>query len=438
MWLGCGGDDGAATAPSPDTADARAGSDAAVNDGGEPIDAASVDGADPGPPDPCAAEKPVCPVAPAGFAEGAGLAPIDRCAFPLTATALFDSRPPLVTALEGIATKATMADVLADLNRDATETAVVPGSPPGVAQAFRWNAEDQAGNDWIPQGISGSPDANATAMVDGKRVVIVSWYHTPPEGGLDKGTRLAVVDVTNPATPKYRLVLLVAPSGTPAAPSFVPINLHAGGVVWVGDLLYVADTSRGFRVFDFRHLLRVETDVDEIGCAAGKCRGGLYKYVLPEIGAYADASSCDLIFSWVSLDRSSSPPALVSGEYCSTTACAGPLAGRIVRWPLDANGHIATRGATSTSWPEATWLMGQKQVQGGAMSGATAYLSSSAPAGGAGALYRVAVGKSATSKWIDTPEDLMIDPTKDQIWSLSEGEGARVVFGASRASYPAP
>jgi len=411
---------------------AEDGAAASPDDAGAAPDAAG-DGSPEPPPDPCSAKPVVCPTA--TTTEGAGLKAIDRCAFPIAEAASFKTSAALVTALAAKAPIATMGDVLADLNRSGTP-APAPGNPAGVDVAFRWETEDVDVATWIPQGISGSADASVSGLVNGRRVVLVSWYYTPPAGSTyEKGVRIAIVDVTNEAAPKYRFALLVEPKGTPAAPDFAPVVLHAGGIAWIGDLLYVAQTTRGFRVFDMAKMLRVATDVDEIGCASGTCRGGLYKYAIPQIGAYTVQADCDQLFSFVSLDRSTSPPSLLSGEYCSDTACSGPLAGRVFRWPLD-----VTTGklASDKSWPSEALLFGHRQVQGAASRNGTYYLSSSAPAGGGGALYRVRGSKSATSRWIDTPEDLMVDEKNGLLWSLSEVEGERVVMGARLTSYPAP
>ena len=82
--------------------------------------------------------------------------------------------------------------------------------------------------------------------------------------------------------------------------------------------------------------------------------------------------------------------------------------------------------------------MGQRQVQGAASRQGLFYFSSSAPTGVGGALYRIKGKNSATSRWIDWPEDLMVDEKYDLLWSLSEGANARAVFGARLSSYPAP
>jgi hypothetical protein len=386
--------------------------------------------------DVCDLQSSVCTAAPAGFSEGDGLVAVDRCAFGLEESAdLGTTTPALVTALETITAKVTVGDVLADANRTATKTNSVPGSPAGVAYAFRWQNDDNASTAWIPQGITGTADADASGTVGGKSAVLVSFYDSAEGGATNEGVRIAFVDTTTATSPKYRFALLVMPKGSAAAPTFDPVRIHAGGIVWFGDFLYVADTTHGFRIFDLRHILRVATDDGTFGCSGTTCRAAGYKYVLPQVGKYEVTSACKPLFSFVSLDRKSMPPALVSGEYCSTTACAGPLAGRVYRWPLDpATGLLRSK----TTFPTEVNLTSHKQVQGGATVDGTYYLSSSAPAAAGGALYRVAGNKSATSNWSDSPEDLMVDHGNGWLWSLSEAPGARAVYAVKLSSYPKP
>lgn len=385
--------------------------------------------------DPCSTKKAVCPTT--TTTEGSGLVAIDRCAFPLVESTSFATYSPIITALGTLAPPAPLKVVLADLNRVAVPTTSAPGSPAGVTLGFTWDAEDQAVTTWIPQGLTGSADATATGLLDGRRIVLVSWYYTPPTGSTyEKGVRLAMVDVTNPQTPTYRLLLLVEPTGAPAAPSFAPVVLHAGGLAWVGDFLYVVETGRGFRVFDMSRMLQAATDIDTIGCTTTACHAGLYKYVVPQIGAYGSTSECKPLFSYAALDKTTTPPSLVSGEYCGGTACASnPLAGRVFRWPLDG---ITGRLASGTSWPSEAFLIGEPQVQGAASRNGVFFLSSSAPAGGGGALYRVTAGKRVTSPWLDAPEDLMLDLPNGLLWGQAEAAGERAVIGAKLTSYPAP
>lgn len=394
-----------------------------------------------GPPaDVCASTKTVCP-APGGLKEHGGLLDIDRCAFPITEQG-FASYEVIVAAIEEkkLVQRVGVANVLADLNRTgkAIGAAAVPGNAAGIKHAFGWEDGDQNVDYWIPQGLTGSTDGSASAngQIGGKSVLVISWYYDidkDPGSKQKKGVRLAFVDATNPAKPAYRFVLLVEPTGTAVAPSYGPVNVHAGGIAWVGDMLYVADTGNGFRVFDFTHIWDVGAG-DAIGCAGTACTAAGYAYAIPQIGRYKAEDTCSLLFSYVSLDKSTSPPSLVSGEYCND-ACSGPLAGRLARWPLD---PLTGRLSGGTSWPAAAHVMQQRQVQGAASRNGVFYLSSSAPSGAGGELYRVTKGKSKTSGFIDTPEDLLVDEPGKLLWSLSEGTGARYVMGAALSSYPAP
>ncbi len=389
------------------------------------------------PVDPCASKTVACASPPAGMKQGSGVHEIDRCAFPLGETSAWSTMPPLADALSKVAKKTSLAAVLADTNRDAAQVASVPGKPAGTTVAFRWDADDFGKEWWIPQGLSGSPDADASGLVEGKKVLLVSWYHDEkkqPGATETKGVRLSFVDVTDPASPTYRHVLLVRPTGSVSAPDIAPVDLHAGGIVWFKNWIYVADTKHGFRVFDTSRIFEVDTGSENVACTATTCSAGTYRYILPQVGAYEDLSACDLLFSWVSLARTPSPR-LVSGEYCGALACSGPLAGRVVTWPLDeATGKIASPKV----WASSAAYFAERQVQGGAIFEGRTLLSSSAPAGGAGALYRVVAGKSATSAWIDSPEDLMLDAKAGLLWGLSEVAGTRFVVGAKLSSYPAP
>ena len=438
--VACGSSSDAPSSPSSATKGDASASSSSSSGGSSSSSSGSVDATDGGARfvDSCDAKAAECTAAPAGFKEGAGLTEVDRCAFALTESADIGVTSDVITKLGTIADPVNVTDVLNDANRIATKTGTVPGSPSSVQYAFNWQDDDNNSVAWTPQGLSGSADSTETGKLSAdKTAVLVSFYDEPVAGSGEEnvGVRIAFVDTTAGASPRYRFALLVQPKGTKDAPSFDPIKIHAGGIVWFKDWLYVADTSHGFRVFDMRHLLKVATDPGNFGCNATTCRAGTYKYVLPQVGKYDVTSACSPIFSWVSLDRTSDPPALVSGEYCSTDACAGPLAGRVFRWPLDPSTGLLRSAIT---FPTEAYLMSHKQVQGGAAAGGVYYLSSSAPAADGGELYRVVKGKSATSQWGDNPEDLMVDPGNRWLWSLNEKAGKRSVFAVKLDAYPPP
>ena len=168
-------------------------------------------------------------------------------------------------------------------------------------------------------------------------------------------------------------------------------SLHAGGIAWVGELLYVADTTQGFRVFDMSRIIEVThtDDNDRVGVSAGRVDAFGYRYVVPQIARYRLASgSCPVRFSFVGLDRSSAAPTMLSGEYRADDA-----GGRLVQWPVDAQtGWLAAEPggvvrATRAFVGAQTRMQGALSWQGGL------YMSSSSQYMRFGRLYRTRPGR---------------------------------------------
>lgn len=391
--------------------------DAGSNDPGDGSNDGSNDG---GLEDPCPATV-ACPSLGSPAAHS-GLHEIDRCAFPLVGRTLavddiIDAYP---------LPHRTIEDVLGDLNRNGAPVPAVPGTVPAATRAYAWTAGDIDVPYWIPQGITGSFDANDTGLVNGKKIVIVSWYYDKESevGSIaEKGIRLAIADVTDPGAIKYRLALLVEPTGTVTVPDFKSVPFHAGGLVWIDHLLYVPITNSGFRVFDLSRILEVDSDNNDLigRDNAGVYHSHAYQYAVPQVATYA-LGACNPRFSFASLDRTTTPPTLVSGEYSDTT-----LTGRLYRWPLDGATLALTNQGRSI--PMDAWVMSESHVQGAVGNHSQFWLSSSRPTGGHGELIRTAPEQgSATLGWSDGPEDVAYDPQDDAIWSVTEGVGARVLF----------
>lgn len=384
--------------------------------------------------DPCPGAAPVCPTLPGGYARGAGMREIDRCAFPMRDRDLWVDRSAIVDTFPAAVPRISIATVAADLNRAATTVgaAQLPGSPPGVTSAFGWQTGDQAVTYWIPQGITGSFDRGVEATVAGKKLVLVSWYYELANDAgstTEKGVRIAIADVTNPADVRYRFALLVEPVLRAGRADLDPVVSHAGGIAWVGDLLYVAQTGTGFRVFDLSRILQIESTEDRLGydATSGMYAAHGYRYAIPQIGMYEEIGACNAVYSFVAVDRSTQPPTLISGEYDATS-----IGGRLYRWPLDpATGRLRVTDADRVI-PDGAWFAGDSHIQGGLARGGTFWLTSSFPTGGAGALYRTSVAQPRQELgWIDAPEDLSWDPQGAALWSLSEGVDARYVFSVA-------
>lgn len=401
------------------------------NPGAGPDAGMSPDGGPDVLPDPCEGQMPACPTAPGDLSEGGGLVAIDRCAFPLEPRDTWATRGDIIDDLTTSLDQVDLVDVLGDLNRVAVPVSPssVPGSVSGVEQAFLWNSGDEGVAYWIPQGITGSGAGLEGGRLEGKHVLMVSWYYNrdnDPGSAAQKGVRIAVVDATYADDVRYRFVLLAEPKVIDGRPSFVSVPIHAGGIAWVGRYLYVADTGVGFRVFDLERILKVSTGTDVMGYdgASGNYYAHNYAYILPQVETIADASSCSPRFSFVALDGTTSPPSLVSGEYDS-----GSITGRLYRWPLDpATDRLQLVGAGRVIAGGA-WFSGHSHIQGALAHDGQMWLSSSKPAAGAGILYRTSEGTPTENiGWNDSPEDMSFDPVEESVWSLSEAEDARYVF----------
>ena len=195
--------------------------------------------------------------------------------------------------LHGSLQRATVDDVLDSANRTGVGVDVQLS---GVTQGFMWDPDTNDGSGmWYPQGITTSADYAEVGHYNGRKVILVSWYDHLDDG-TGKGARISFVDMTNPDAPEYRHVLLVEPYLDPAMggaglPTYRAVNIHAGGITWYGNRLYVVDSSvhKGLRVFDMTKILKVTANGDEstIGLQAnGTYAAHNYLYVLPQSAAY--------------------------------------------------------------------------------------------------------------------------------------------------------
>ncbi|OAX79426.1 hypothetical protein ACJ72_06254 [Emergomyces africanus] len=218
-----------------------------------------------------------------------------------------------------------------------------PNSSPDVKnslQAFTW--EDVKGYDdvntrkWYPQGVTTTADATDGGDYQGDIVTLVSWHSDKYNDG-KRGARISFINMNKGAERAYRNVLLVKPTEGGSKPDFEALSgLHAGGIAWYGHFLYVVATTGGLLVFDMRHIYQVSTG-DGIGRVGNEYQAYNYKYVLPQMRAYnwqPKEGVKNLHFSFVSLDRTSNPASLVTGEWFPS----GPA--RVTHWDLDQSSHL--------------------------------------------------------------------------------------------------
>ncbi len=330
-----------------------------------------------------------------------------------------DNAPAIMALSKRVGVRVGLSGVLQDLNRTAK-----PVDLPGTAatSAFTWNAQDSDSGLWWPQGISTTADASDTESVEGRSLMVTSWYCKGIEGGR-QGSRVTFVDLE---TLRYRHVLVVqASTNLWGRPRLKPLHIHAGGVVWAGDHLHLAGTRRGIFTCRVEDIIKLEPSD----------RSFDYRYVLPVRFAYDAGSRHDveqLRYSFLSLNRSASPPELVAGEYGK-----GDMSTRIVRYPLDPDSLLLHAGDDGTSRPLLLESGGVGHMQGVVVVGDRYYVTSSRGQRRNGQLYVGQPGDLSAHQDVlpPGPEDITYWRSRDQLWSLSEYPGARSVFALDRSRF---
>ncbi|KAF9888047.1 hypothetical protein FE257_009311 [Aspergillus nanangensis] len=321
--------------------------------------------------------------------------------------------PDLAKIFEAAGAKATVSQVLDSANR-AMSKGSAPGSPD---EAWLWNSGDSTTTKWIPQGTTSSGDALASGTYEGRNVWLVSWYQAEGDGNV----RISFVDR---ATHQYRHVLLVEPS---AKDNFKSVAIHAGGIAWYGNALYVVDTSKGLRVFDMDNIWTVDI-ADGVGkTSAGKYTANSYAYVLPQSRSYTWQASSSFRHSWVSVDRADSPDTLLIGEY-QTTDVNLPI--RLVKYPLDyTNRRLQnTNGVVTATWAHCVNIL---RMQGGFARNDTFYLGRSNNANTNSDRWTWSPGSSAkisTGFFPPGVEDLSYNEARKEFYTSTEHVGKRWVL----------
>lgn len=311
-----------------------------------------------------------------------------------------------------------LGGVVGQLNRQA-ERVEVPGRV--VEGGFAWNEGDRRTQRWWPQGITTSADASDEEDFDGRRLLVTSWYSKTIEGE-NYGSRISVVDLD---TLRYRHVLIVEPVESFGRMVMKPLDVHAGGLVWCGPYLHIAGTRRGLFTCRMDDIMEVEPSEESFG----------YRFVLPVTFAY-EGSCADpahtMRYSFLSLDRSSTPPHLVAGEYGMSRH--KDVTKRLVRYPLDPETWHLTAGDDGSSRP--AWLeeAGLGHMQGAAYVDGSYYVTTSR---GRWRLGNLVVGTPGNWRRLPRalpigPEDIAYWPSERRFWSSSEYPGHRYVFSIPR------
>ena len=295
----------------------------------------------------------------ASAASGPSSLPVSQ----FTLTSDYHQYDPLNAALTSTLGTAAVHTVMDNANHDRTAITDSLGLA-GYVGGFKFDAGDNTDCANYPQGITSSRDAVGPANggnYDGHQLVLVSWYTKDGCDGAQSRSRITLVDWDATYPNKYRKILLVEPTGTAAAPSFKDIPIHAGGVSWYGNYLYVADTGHGLRVFDMKRILKTNTGgtASQIGRQSdGKTYyAHNYAYVLPQIGSVTahTTSGTSLAWSTISLDRVSG--SIVVAEYTCQSGCTAypNRAPRAIRFPFAPGATTFAASVTATEALQLPW-----------------------------------------------------------------------------------
>jgi hypothetical protein len=321
--------------------------------------------------------------------------------------------------------------VLDDLNRQGRRSWL---PLPTVDEAFTFDAADRRDRQWWPQGVTTSADASETGEVAGRRLVVVAWYakRLPGDTSGSQGSRITVFDLD---TRRYRHVLLVVPQLEDGVLRLSPLRVHAGGIVWCGPYLHVAATAKGFFTCRLEDLLRVPDPLagprTELGILEDRLASYGYRYVLPARFAYearTDEGVERLRYSFLSLDRSSSPPALLAGEYAR-----GKATRRLACFPLDPQTLLPATGEDGASRPLGL-EEGVGQMQGAVPARGRYHVTVSHGPFLPGSVYVGQPGALRRHRFATPmgPEDIAYWPQTDRLWSVTEHPRRRWVYSLRR------
>ncbi|MCS7481425.1 hypothetical protein ACFFQW_23010 [Umezawaea endophytica] len=342
---------------------------------------------------------------------------------------------------------------------DCTSPALSTNTMP-VLRQFCFTKGDVDTTLWVPQGVTTVADAQADQLWGDKRAILVSWYNK--ETSPAKGVRVSFLD---PDTGNYQHVLLAYPyingSGNPSYEAVTAPqagnggSVHAGGIVWYGNYLYLADTNRGVRVFDMRYIFDIKsaangnvTDTEKVGRQDGTYYSYGYRYVMPQISGWTNPgglasfpadykclASGPQKFSYISLDRSTSPHSITTGEYCADQNNAD-LNGRVARWPMNQDTGAPLTNAGGHWQASEALRLHTPRVQGAVSTGGLWYLNSTGGGTTGPGHLQSAWKASAGVLEAGSPErdvaigveDLSYWPGRGELWTVTEHDKQRILY----------
>ncbi|MFK4224798.1 hypothetical protein [Streptomyces sp. NPDC019890] len=308
--------------------------------------------------------------------------------------------------------------------------------------AFRWDRDDFKDPDWRPQGITSEYDARLTGdpyIPLNRNVLMVSWYGRRAQR--ERGARITFVDLKT-RQPRYVHVLLVEPVNGSTRPGgsgrphdFRAADVHAGGIAWYRNRLYVADSKkRALRVFNLDEMIRVAPGGNKrlVGFHGGRYHAYDYTYILPQSRAYDhvvqdwETERTRLGYSQVAVVHTDGRSSLLVSEFRRAEREGNKprpaIDSRIIDWTLNSAGALTDGGNDAEIASRRVYrIRNGGNVQGAVSAGGRFHLSVSDGFAN-GKLNTCPVDGTATEKWeqVPGPEDLSYQ---------SNYRGSRVIWG---------
>lgn len=294
-------------------------------------------------------------------------------------------------------------------------------------RGIRWNTDDETTSIWRPQGIAGFTK-------NGVRYLLVSWY--AKDGAEFKGSRITLIDISPSSSTylTYRHILLVQPD-IPAATtsysqygSYAPLNVHAGGIAYFKDKIYLSSTNLGVRVFDLNKIIEVSTgDTTDNKCgkdANGNLFAFNYRYILPQVG-YQKISNASP-FSTVQINDEGTQ--LWTGQYYAGSADAS-IVPKVFGFPINASGILQNSGIVEVAPKNSLFTDNHAHgIQGVFRKGNRTWLScTGSPSNSYGSNARLArytdgADDTVRYRWPYGAESLYYESQYGYLWSLTEYE----------------
>jgi hypothetical protein len=283
----------------------------------------------------------------------------------------------------------------------------VPGSV--VAEGFRWSLLDTWTPTWWPQGV-------AVGEHEGVPLAMASWF-AQPRRGREMGSRITIVDLRDWARPRYHHVLLVSPQRRDDAVAFDPVTVHAGGIAWAGDRLFVSATYGGIREFRLSDIVRVPSRgvLRRSGGPFG------YRYLLPEFATFSPEKREGrgrMRYSFLASESGAGgvddEVRLISGEYGKSENL------RLARLRLTGDRTVV----------DELHVPRIPEMQGAVLHDGTWFVNASRGDKRGGDLW---VGTPGTMTRLEGalppgPEDIAVWAERNQLWSVTEFPGKRWMY----------